>query len=156
MKDDHPLTSILSFTASTTAATTAAIAASGAIELHNAAAPLNAISHIVWGDTAARQNGTSARYTVLGTALNAAAMASWAVLHQAIFRPDRRRPGFAPALARGAATAVAAYVVDYYVVPRRLTPGFEKRLSGRSVFAVYAALAAGFALGEQMTRRRRY
>jgi hypothetical protein len=155
MRDDHPFRSILSLTASATAATTAAIAASGAIELRNAAAPLNAISHIVWSDTAARQNGMSARYTVLGTALNAAAMASWAVLHHAIFRPDRLRPGLAPALARGATTAAAAYVVDYYVVPRRLTPGFEKRLSGRSLFAVYAALALGFALGEQMTRRRR-
>ncbi len=155
MRDDHPFRSILSLTASTTAATTAAISASGAIELRNAAAPLNAISHIVWGDDAARQDGTSARYTAVGTALNAAAMASWAVLHHAIFRPDRRHPGLAPALARGAATAAAAYVIDYYVVPRRLTPGFEKRLSGRSMFAVYAALALGFAVGERMTRRRR-
>jgi len=155
MKDNHPFRAIMSLTVSTTAATTAAIAASGAIELSNAAAPLNAVSHILWGDAAARQNDISARYTALGTAINAAAMASWCVLHHAIFRPDRRRAGLAPALARGAATAAAAYVVDYYVVPRRLTPGFEKRLSGRSMFAVYAALALGLVLGEQMTRRAR-
>ena len=155
MKDTHAFRSILSLTASTTAATTAAIAAAGALELRNAAAPLNAVSHILWGDIAARQNGTSAQYTALGTAINAAAMASWCVLHHAIFRPDRRRAGLAPALARGSATAAAAYVVDYYVVPRRLTPGFEKRLSGRSMFAVYAALALGLVIGEQMTRRIR-
>jgi hypothetical protein len=155
MKDNQPFRSILSLTAGTTAATTAAIAASGAIELRNAAAPLNAVSHILWGDGAARQNDTSARYTALGTAINAAAMASWCVLHHVVFRPDRRRAGLAQSLARGAATAAAAYVVDYYVVPRRLTPGFEKRLSGRSIFAVYAALALGLVVGEQMTRRAR-
>lgn len=155
MKENHTFRSILTLTASTTAATTAAIASAGALELRNAAAPLNAVSHIVWGDKAGEQNGTSARYTALGTAVNAAAMASWCVLHHAIFRPDRRRAGLVPALARGAATAAAAYVVDYHVVPRRLTPGFEKRLSGRSMFAVYAALALGLAVGERMARRAR-
>src|SRR5678816_3465704 len=118
MNEHHTARSILSLTASTTAATTAAIAAAGAIELRNAAAPLNAVSHIVWGDDAALQNDTSVRYTAFGTAINAAAMASWCVLHHVIFRPDRRWAGLAPALARGAATAAAAYVVDYYVVPR--------------------------------------
>ena len=155
MKHDDAFRSILALTASTTAATTAAIAVCGATELRNAAAPLNAVSHIAWGDAAFQQNGTSARYTGLGTALNAAAMASWCVLHHAIFRPDRRGPGLAGALARGAVTASAAYVVDYYVVPKRLTPGFEERLTGRSMFAVYAALALGFAYGEHLSRRAR-
>jgi hypothetical protein len=45
-----------------------------------------------------------------------------------------------------AVTAVAA-VVDFKVVPERLTPGFEKRLTPFSVTIAYGALAVGMALG---------
>ena len=50
----------------------------------------------------------------------------------------------APLLTASAITAIA-YLVDYYVVSRRFRPGFEAYLSPRGMFAVYAALAAGFA-----------
>jgi hypothetical protein len=33
-----------------------------------------------------------------------------------------------------------AYVVDYHLVPKRLTPGFEERLSPGALALVYAAL----------------
>jgi hypothetical protein len=42
-----------------------------------------------------------------------------------------------------AAVSSAAYVTDYYVVPRRLTPGFELRLPGSALALIYAALALG-------------
>jgi hypothetical protein len=58
------------------------------------------------------------------------------------------------AIGAGVAVAAAAYVVDYYVVPKRLTPGFEKRLSGRSLFWIYSALAAGLAAGWTANRSR--
>jgi hypothetical protein len=144
--------SILCMTANTTAATTAAAAMAGALELGRPAAPVNAVSHIVWGDDAAHQDEVSAKYTGLGAALNTAAVASWSALHYFVFRPDRRTPGFGPALARGAATAAFAYVVDYHVVPKRLTPGFEERLSNRSLFAIYAALAVSLAMCERPSR----
>ena len=143
--------SLLASAAGATVTTTAATAICGAVELGNAAAPINAISHIAWGDEAAEQDDLSTKYTVVGGVLNAAAMASWAAVHHFVFRPERREPGVVPALARGAATAAIAYVVDYYVVPKRLTPGFEKRLSGRSLFWIYVALAAGLAVGERKT-----
>jgi hypothetical protein len=38
-----------------------------------------------------------------------------------------------------------AYLTDYYLVPKRFTPGFEKRLSGKSLAAIFVALAAGLA-----------
>lgn len=144
--------SILGLTASTSAATTAAAAICGALELGCAAAPVNAVSHIVWGDDAARQDEVSAKYTGLGAALNTGAVAMWSVFHHLVFRPDRREPGLAPALARGAATAAVAYVVDYHLVPKRLTPGFEDRLSNRSLFAIYAVLAVSLAVGERAGR----
>ena len=135
-----------------TVATTAAAAACGALETGSAAAPVNAISHIAWGDGAARRNLVSVKYTGVGSALNAGAMVSWAAFHHVLFKP---REGASPlsSLIRGAATAGVAYVVDYYVVPKRLAPGFEKRLSNWSVFMIYAALAAGLAAGERLSRR---
>ncbi len=37
--------------------------------------------------------------------------------------------------------------MDYHVVPQRLTPGFELRLPRRRFAPIYAALAAGLAIG---------
>ena len=136
-----------------TVATTVAVAACGAFESGNAAAPVNAISHIAWGEQAARREAASLKYTGVGSALNAGAMVSWAAFHHRLFKPRERETGLLGSVMRGAATAGIAYVVDYHVVPKRLTPGFEKRLSNWSVFIVYAALAAGLAAGERLARR---
>ena len=151
----YEVTKSIMCTASTAAvATTAATALCGAIENGSPAAPVNAISHIVWGETAALRDGVSAKYTASGAVLNSAAMLPWAALHHLLFQPHTRRARPAEALARGAVTASIAYVVDYYVVPSRLTPGFEKRLSNVSLFAIYAALACALATGDRMAQER--
>ena len=49
--------------------------------------------------------------------------------------------------ARGKTHSAVAYATDYHVVPERLTPGFEKRLSNESLAIVYGVLAACLALG---------
>lgn len=140
---------IMRAAAVTTVATTAATAICGAIENGNAAAPVNAVSHIAWGDQAERQDGMSVKYTAVGALLNAGAMLSWAAVHHWLFDTQGRRRSPAQSLVRGTATAGIAYIVDYHVVPRRLTPGFETRLSNRSLFAIYAVLAASLALSER-------
>jgi hypothetical protein len=53
------------------------------------------------------------------------------------------------------AVAAVAYFVDYRLTPRRLMPGYERRISGRSLLAVYASLAAGLALGGALLRLAR-
>jgi hypothetical protein len=53
----------------------------------------------------------------------------------------------------GAAIAGLAYITDYFVVPRRLTPGFEKRLSAPSMLGVYAVLAATLPLASLVQQR---
>lgn len=136
-----------------TAATTLAVAALGEAEDGHAIAPVNAVSHIAWGDKAARQTDASLKYTLTGALVNAAAIGSWAAIHSFLFARHRRPPSAAAALASGTAVSALAYVTDYHVVPDRLTPGFEKRLSGRSLFAVYTVLALGLAAGA-MTRPR--
>ena len=138
-----------------TAATTAATATCGAVENGNPAAPLNAVSHMLWGEEAAHRNGVSLRYTLAGAALNAGAMVAWATFHELAWRPNRHQANATGALVRGAATAGIAYAVDYAVVPARLTPGFEKRLSNRSLFAIYVALAVSLAAGEWLSCRTR-
>lgn len=129
-----------------TAATTAAVAACGSFDDGNAVAPINAVSHIAWGDEAAEQDDASYKYTLSGATLNAAAVASWAAVYELGFGRRARQGNVKAAIVGGLATAALAYVTDYYLVPKRLTPGFEKRLSAPSMFAVYAALAASLPL----------
>lgn len=129
-----------------TTATTLAVAALGAAEDGNPVAPINAVSHIVWGDETARVEHADVRHTAVGAVLNAAAVTGWAGVHELLMPRDGPR-GLGQALVTGAAVSALAYVTDYHVVPRRFTPGFEKRLSGRSLFGVYAVLALALAAG---------
>jgi hypothetical protein len=122
----------------------AAVAASlaGRWQSRSYVAPLNATSHIVWGEAAARRNAPSAKYTGTGALLHFGAAVFWAAVHEAL-------PGRAPL--RAAATAAAAYIVDYHIVPRRLTPGFELRISNAALAAVYGALALGLWGGSRVS-----
>ncbi|WP_327363053.1 hypothetical protein [Caballeronia arvi] len=58
-------------------------------------------------------------------------------------------------MSAAAATAIVAYVVDYHVVPKRFTPGFETHLSKRALAMTYVALAAGFAIAALVRRASR-
>jgi hypothetical protein len=91
-------------------------------------------------------DGDGGRNTLLGLGIHTAASVWWA----AFYEPAVKRTG-APLLTASAVSAIA-YVVDYYVVNKRFRPGFEKYLSPRAMFGVYAALAAGFALSGRNRR----
>ena len=146
------LTDTLTTGAVATAATTLAIAALGKAEDGNAVAPINAVSHILWGDEAASADQPDASHTLTGLALNAAAVIGWAGVHELLMpRTGARR--LEQALLAGAAVSVLAFVTDYYVVPERLTPGFEKRLSNPALLGVYATLALSLAAGSLCNRR---
>ena len=71
-----------------------------------------------------------------------------------VFERFRPRPG-TPALLPAAATSALACFVDYRVTPQRLTPGFERRLSRKSLALVYAAFAIGLAAGAALYGARR-
>jgi hypothetical protein len=115
----------------------------------SSAAALNATSHFLWGDAAARRNAYSLKYTAVGGIANYGASIFWALLYEAL-GGRRRTP--ARALRDAAATAGIAYVVDYHVVPRRLTPGFELRIPPLALAAVYAALALGLSARDLLRR----
>lgn len=111
------------------------------------AAPINAVSHWLWGDESLRADRLSVRHTAVGVLTHAMAAVFWAAVQSLASRrwaPDRTLP---QALAGGLATSALAFTVDYAMVPRRLTPGYEHRLGRGGMLATYGALAAGFALG---------
>jgi len=145
----------------TTAAvlSTVALAATGRAETGSAVAPTNAISHWLWGDSAARQDRASLRHTLLGYAIHHAASVFWATFYERWFGAAKDRGDVAPAVAGGLTVSAIACFVDYRLTPRRLQPGYEMRLSKASLAVVYAAFGVGLALGAllnanpRMTRR---
>lgn len=138
-----------SLSGSIASAATTAAAALGQVELGRAAAPLNAVSDVFWGDAAARRNALSGKYTGTGVVLNHGSSMVWAVVYEKLFGRARTVPGM---LLGGAAVAVLAYVTDYHLVPKRLTPGYEKRLSRRALAGIYGALALGLSAGAMLRR----
>lgn len=105
-------------------------------------APINAICHIVDGDEVTQPSDFSARESSVGLAVNSAAMFGWALLYEGLLAATRRKSN--AYFATGA--AVAAYAIDYKVVPPRYSPGIEKKISRGSILGVYAVLAATLAL----------
>jgi hypothetical protein len=129
-----------------TSAATAALA--GKREDNSYAAPLNATSHVLWGDEAAAQDAASLKYTLTGFLINHAAAVFWAMFYERLFgrrgRASEADRSLVKPLLGAAAVSAGAYITDYYLVPKRFTPGYEKRLSGKSMAAIYAMLALGF------------
>ena len=140
-------------------AAAAVASVAGKCEVDSYAAPLNATSHIIWGEEAAEEDQPSLKYTLTGFLLNHGSGIFWASFYERLFgrQSDGLNGGRRSAAASkdpmplvkpvlgGAAVAAAAYIIDYHLIPKRFTPGFEKRLSGKSLAAIFAALAVGLA-----------
>lgn len=126
-------------------ASTIALSILGKAELGKSAAPVNGPSQWIWGRHAPYQDRFSLRYTIVGFAIHHAASVFWAIWY------EKLRQRFAPAksttavLAPAVATTAAAYAVDFHFTPKRLTPGFEHRLSQPSLLIVYGTFALGLA-----------
>jgi hypothetical protein len=138
-------------------ATTITALLAGKREAGSYGAPLNATSHAVWGDVAAQQDDISLKFTGIGLLFHGGAAMFWAGLYEKWLAPRiaaRFRHSSLGPMASAAAVTAAAYVTDYYLVPKRLTPGFEKRVSGRSLAMIYGALALGFFAGSMINERR--
>lgn len=118
-----------------------------------ATATLDAPSHWVHGDRALRQDAPSKRYTLTGTAIHFASSAMWGFFYEAM-RRRRRRPTPTNAVIDAVALTAAASVVDLVLVPRRLTPGFERQLRPASTALVYVGFAAALALTGMLLSRR--
>ena len=131
---------------------TLALALRGRSESGSTLAPINAVSHWYWGDRATREDRPSFKYTVPGYLTHHATSIFWAVLFEKTFG-GKLRGTPVQTVAASAATAAIACFVDYQMTPKRLTPGFEHRLTKTSLFLVYVLFGAGLAVTE-LTRSR--
>ncbi len=132
---------------------TAALAFLGKREAGSAAAPINATSHVLYGDEAGTVDGVDLKHTVPGLVINTGAGIFWAFVRE-LLMSRTARPTRAKAAAAGAATAALAHAIDYRAIPRRLTPGWELRVSNKSVVLGFVALGVGLAAGGFLARRR--
>ena len=137
----------------TAVATAASVSLTGARDTCSAVAPINATSHIAWGESAAHFEGIDAKRTGLGMLLNAGACVFWATFYERYFGRAADRGDVGVALLGGGIVAAAAYVTDYHLVPKRMSPGWEHRLSGRSLAATYTVLALSLTLRGLLRKR---
>jgi len=119
----------------------------------SAAAPVNAITHWLWPRKALSRDEASLRYTGTGGVVHLASSMLWSAVYGGV-RTRRREPTALNAVTDAAAVTAVAALVDLKLVPERLTPGFEHRLSGRSLFMVYAGFGIGLALAGLAALRR--
>lgn len=136
----------------TSIVTTAALALLARSEGRSAFQPTNATSHWLHGENAGRVRIADARHTLLGYCTHHLSAIFWALPFEAWLAAGHSK---APTtvLRKAALTAALAALVDYRLVPKRLTPGWETVLSKRSVGATFAAMALGLALGGMASRK---
>ena len=133
---------------------TLALAALGQRETGSLAAPINATSHWLWGEESLHEDAPTWKHTLTGALTQHAASVMWAALYAAVYGHRREAKRWPQAIAGGIGTSAVAYVVDYTITPKRFTPGYEHRLDGKGMLAVYGALALGFAIGAMALRSR--
>ena len=116
-------------------------------------AATNAVSHYVHGEKATFRNRFSLRYTVPGLLIHHASATVWAFVFERVMGGvlDQKNP--AGILASAAATSAFAAFTDHKLTPRPLQPGYQDRLSTKSLGVVYASIAVGLALGAMVLRR---
>ena len=131
----------------------AVLALFGRREQGSAAAPINAVSHIVWGRRAFRRDRVDVRHTVSGALLHVASGLFWGVLYEKLLG-KRGGDTLVATVGKAGLASAAIATIDLALVPDRLTPGFERRLSPVGTALTFAALAAGFVVGSRWSSRR--
>ncbi len=117
-------------------------------------APVNAVSHWLWGDEAARHDRPSLRYTLLGYVIHHGASTLWASLYEKYFGRRAERGELAPALGGGLAVSAVACFTDYCLTPHRLQPGYEMRLPKRALARMYLVFGLALAARGLIASRR--
>ncbi len=145
--------SVLIETLAATAASVGALALAAKAGGRRALQPLNATSHWLNGEEAARSGTPGWRTTGVGFATHFAATAFWAVIFEAWL--CRGRSSRAEVLGKAAAMAGVSALIDYRATPKRFTPGWEFVLTPGAMAFVYAAMSAGFAAGAELNRSSR-
>ncbi len=129
-----------------------AVAALSAARGGSAVQPLNATSHWLNGPGAGSVRRADFQHTAVGFATHQASAYFWATLYSGLLSEDDGAP---EVIGKAIMTAGIAGIVDYGILSRRLTPGWELVAGRDAVFAGLAGLAAGLAAGAMSARGRR-
>ncbi|WP_240804854.1 hypothetical protein [Cupriavidus oxalaticus] len=131
---------------------TGMLACGGTVDCGSAFAPVNAVSHWIWGERAMHANGPSVRHTVLGYVIHHAMSVFWAVFYETAVSRHHACGALRTLALGGLGVAGLACLVDLKYTPHRLTPGFERRLSPRMLALVYLAFGLALPLGSLLLR----
>lgn len=123
-------------------------------EGHSAARPVNATSHVLWGEEDALREQIDAAHTLPGLLINVGSAFFWGAVFTFLRFPASKAT-VAGTIGRAFGTSLLAAVVDYGFVPKRLRPGWELALQVRSVVLAFAAMGAGLAAGDLAARQER-
>jgi hypothetical protein len=132
----------------------AVLARRGRVETGSPWAAINAPSHLFWGGKSFRRNAASWRYTGVGALTHHVSSMFWALGYHWL-QSLRKHPTPASAVLDAATVTAIAAVVDLKVVPERLTPGYERRLSRRGLAWTYVGFGIGLALAGWFAQRDR-
>ena len=111
--------------------------------------PLNAVAHMFAGSRAFMTTGFQPEITGGALVLHFLSTIIWGVLLAYIAAP---LTGWARAIAP-VSVAILAYLVDRFIAPNALRPGFEQLLSSGETTFIYVVLAAALAAGLWATTR---
>ncbi|WMT92754.1 hypothetical protein [Pelagibacterium sp. H642] len=129
----------------------AAIASMGAtaalarMEGKPALQPINSSSHWLWGEAVGKNTRLDAAHTGIGAATNLGAGLFWGTVLGFIL--DSKHPTLKQTVGYGIGVGAVAGALDYGIMPKRLTPGWELALSRRSVVLTFGAMTAGLVMG---------
>lgn len=113
---------------------------------------INASSHWLHGESAGQVKDVDVKHSGTGLATHCGACIFWATLSEAL-RARALDAGPRRIVRDAAVVSTIAATVDYGLMPKRLTPGWEEPLPIRSVAGGFAGLALGLALGGLVAQR---
>ena len=145
-----PLSAVLTGSIASVVSTTA-LAALAKVERKSAVRPTNSTSNWLNGRNAGNYEGMDFAHTGIGLGTHYASALFWALPFEPLLAayPPRTPSGI---LRNAVAMAAVAGVVDYGIVPKRLSPGWELTLSRKSIVWAFGSLAVGLAAGALVTR----
>ena len=112
--------------------------------------PLNAIAHMYAGSRAYMTTGFQPGITIGALVIHFLSTIVWGVLLAYVAESlSARGRAFAPL-----GVAILAYLLDRFVAPNGLRPGFEELLSSGETTFIYVVLAAALAAGLWYSRLR--
>jgi len=120
--------------------------AAGRKDCGSALAPINAVSHWVWADRTFQEGRSSFAYTFTGYVIHHAMSVLWAICFEGVASSARSWLAGGHSMLAGPLVAGVAAGVDLKLTPERLTPGFERKVTGLMLTAVYLAFGLALAM----------